>query len=200
MSNNFKKEPSNTGLSIDDLWNIKTHQLEIGIPEYNVDKIYFDYKKNIERKKIQSMFNSMIFDKAKFTNIKKLDSEGKEIIPTKKSFIDNIINYELKNNHSGKEKFPELYEKINPSYVKPTKEELIKLKTDPQKRLKLYSSDRRTCAEIIQKKLIKEQEIPENMQEKISLVNEKHEKLGLSRKLEPIETIKKNYHNKTSLR
>ena len=163
-------------MEINDIWQANNKLFDFGIEGYNIPEKHIDAKRQIKQRQWEALENSVLKG-GRYPRIRKYDSEGKEIIPTKKSFIDEIENKAKK---LIKEVDEEKYSKFYPPLEKQNYHKKIKydLKGFNVSSLKteIYKHDRKTYVTDIINQYKKEAELSPERKELIDKTIEKHSK------------------------
>lgn len=177
----------NNRMSIEEMFNAINNKEKYGIEGYNIVHKYNDWKKE---KFLRDNYNLDLkvwagkdrYPEPKFPK----DENGKLIYPKKKCFIDDSIK--ISNSFFSKEK-AEKYAELKSNLV---------IEKPKDNRSKLYKSERLTYISQNIKKLIFDQKLSDEQNEKIKGVKEKHPDL-FKTKPHWFDKIKAKYVNKTSL-
>lgn len=190
-------------MTADDMWNVMNSggSGSWGIDGYESPKIYFDFKKQkLDREKYQ--LNQAVWAKKQHYPKPKeyLDKDGNKIIPQKKNFIDEHIQWA--NSNFSKPKFDAYVEMLKEKGksleeiegIKKLAEEKVKDKS----KAKIYKHDRSTYIDDIMKRENKMHTVPIDLQEIVEKAKERQAKYS-SPVLSESEKMKIKYKGKSSL-
>jgi hypothetical protein len=190
--------------SVQDMWNVLNYEgnINFGVAGYESPKIYIDHRKIKTDRELYKFNQEVWAGKQKYPKPKlRFDKNDNPIVPQKINFIDEII----KQSHSSfsKEKFEKYVDFLKGKGKSLEEIEGIKKNSEPVnkdvKNSKIYKHDRCTYIGEIMKIENKRYTVPEEFQEKINQVKEKHAKYKSPYKND-IEEMMAEYKGKTSLR
>ncbi len=172
-------------LTADDMWTLmnKKENNNFGIAGYESPKIYFDHKRKKTDRENWEMHSKVWDQKDHYPKLKlPVDKDGKEILPKRPSFIEEIIKSKKAN--FSQEKFDKFVEKLKEKGTSIEEFEGIKpKKSEEPKEVKRSYKDRTTIIAEIFKEENKKHEFPPNLQEVVDKVKEKHAKYPPKEKL-----------------
>ena len=179
----------NYSLTIDEMYNQQfPGKSNFLVEGYLAPRFYVDPKKQIEAREIKQL-NELVWAKKKLYPLPKFgkDKDGQPIIPTKKSYIDDVIK--IANSCYDKEKADKYLESSKASPTSPNKK--------PQGP-KMYSHDRETLFKQMERLQLKEFNVSP---EKESIIQRVIDKQGpfLNKKLHWAEENKLKYTKKGSV-